>query len=266
MAKMRNSERKVAQFVLENCADVIHMRIVDLATEAHVSEPTVVRFCRAINCDGFQDFKLRLAQQLASSPKSPSQPLLDSDTVAEFSDKVFDATIESLRRVRDQLDPLQLERAIEALSRAKRVEFYGFGASSGVAVDAQHKFFRLQYAAAAYSDSHLQAMSALSLEPDDVVVAISQSGQTKDLLKIIDLVRQSGATVIALAPDDSPLVERADIPLAVALTQEQSLPVASRIAHLVVIDILTVGVANLKGPAVKRHLTTIEQVLKPFRE
>lgn len=130
---MRKSERKVAEFILANLTEVIRMRIVDLAESAEVSEPTVVRFCRAVGCDGFQDFKLALAQQLASSPSYGQIAVTDKDSVSEYTFKVFDSTVDTLLKVRDSLDLDMLDRAVQAICAANRVEFYGFGASAAVA-------------------------------------------------------------------------------------------------------------------------------------
>ena len=162
---MRKSERKVAEYVLSHPGDIIHMRIVDLAAKSEVSEPTVVRFCRAVDCDGFQEFKLQLAQQLASSPSFGQIAVTETDAVEEFTQKVFDSTVDTLLQVRDRLNPEILDQAVSALCAANRVEFYGFGASGAVAADAQHKFFRLQLATAAHSDHHIQNMSAMSMQP-----------------------------------------------------------------------------------------------------
>ena len=137
MEHFRRSEQKVARFVLRNPDEVIHMRIVDLATEAKVSEPTVVRFCRALGCNGFQDFKLQLAQMLASGSQFAQFSMNDSDSVAEFSHSIFDSTVGTLLSVRDRLDNDALGRAVNALAMANRVEFYGFGASGAVAFDAR---------------------------------------------------------------------------------------------------------------------------------
>ena len=198
--QLRKSESKVADYVLANLSDVINMRIVDLAAQAGVSEPTVVRFCRAVGCDGFQEFKLALAQQLAASPSFGKVAVTDTDSVADFSHKIFDATIDTLLKVRDSLNATSIHKAISALAQANRVEFYGHGASAAVAADAQHRFFRLQLASAAYSDSHIQAMSALSLQKGDVVVAIWQSGRTLSLLDIIELVKDMQAIVFGMSP------------------------------------------------------------------
>ena len=128
---MRRSERKVAELVLSRPAEVIRMRIVDLAEQALVSEPTVIRFCRAVGCNGFLEFKLALAQQLASSPSYGHIAITDTDSLAECAFKAFDSTVDTLLSVRDRLDLDMLDGAVKALCQAGRVEFYGFGASAG---------------------------------------------------------------------------------------------------------------------------------------
>jgi len=242
------------------------MRIVDLASEAQVSEPTVVRFCRAIGCDGFQEFKLSLAQQLAS-PSFGQVAVTANDSVADYTHKVFDSTVDTLLNVREMLDVDRVHQAVTAIAEAKRVEFYGYGASGAVAADAQHKFFRLQVATATYSDPHIQNMSAMSLAEGDVVVAISQSGRTKALLDTIDLVKSRGAEVIGLTRSGTPLAENCTIPITVDVEENTEIytPLSSRIAHLVIIDVLAIGVAQHKGPELHDHLLNLKQGLKPLR-
>ena len=256
LTELRKSERKVAEFVLKEPLGIIRMRIVDLAQQAGVSEPTVVRFCRAVGCRGFQDFKLALAQQLASSPSYGQIAVTDTDSTREYTHKVFDSTVDTLLKVRDSLMLENLEAAVAAICNAQRVEFYGFGASAAVAFDAQHKFFRLQITSAAYSDPHLQNMSATSLHAGDVVVAISQSGRTKALLDSMDLVKKAGGIVIGLAPSNSPVAKKADIAIEVNAKEDIQIytPLSSRIAHLAVLDVLAIGVAQKKGPQLEAHL------------
>ncbi|MCH8265690.1 MAG: SIS domain-containing protein [Proteobacteria bacterium] len=264
---LRKSEAKVASFVLDNANQVIRMRIVDLASRSGVSEPTVIRFCRAIGFDGFQSFKLQLAQHLSLGDVFTQFAVDDKDTIADLRNKVFDTTVGSLLTVRDELDVVALEAAITTINQAKRVEFYGFGASGSVAADAQHKFFRLQVSTAAYTDPHIQHMSAISLGKDDVVVAISQSGQTQALLQSVRLAMEAGATVIGLAPQNTALSKLCSIPLYVNVEEDlQAIaPVSSRIAHLVVIDVLATGVARHRKPLLKDHLKRLHKSQKALR-
>ena len=266
-ATLRKSETKVATFVLANANEVIKMRIVDLASRSEVSEPTVIRFCKALGFDGFQSFKLQLAQQLGLGSVFTQFAVDDKDTVTDLRNKVFDTTVGSLLTVRDDINPDVLEQAINTISNARRVEFYGFGASGSVAADAQHKFFRLQLSTAAYTDPHIQHMSAISLGKEDVVVAISQSGETQALLQSVNLAREAGAVVRGLAPQNTSLSKLCN--LAIYVDMEEGLewftPVSSRIAHLVVIDVLATGVARHRKPLLKEHLKRLEKSQRALR-
>ena len=264
---LRKSEVKVAEYVLKAPEQVMHMRIVDLAQEAQVSEPTIVRFCRGIGCNGFQEFKVRIAQEMAVANNIGQFAIVEDDSIEDICDKIADTTIQRLHQVKSQLKSKQIALAAHALSTASRVEFYGFGASGAVATDAQHKFFRLQVATAAYSDPHMQSMSAVTLGEDDVVVAISQSGRTKDLLHTVQLAQQHGAQVVSLAPANTSLSLAADLPIHINIEEdtEQFTPMTSRIAHLMIIDMLAVAVTQRRGPEFAEHLNAIKRSIKSLR-
>jgi RpiR family carbohydrate utilization transcriptional regulator len=265
--ELRKSEVKVAEFVLKAPQQVMHMRIVDLAQEAQVSEPTIVRFCRAIGCNGFQEFKVRIAQEMAIANNIGQFAIAEDDGIDDICEKIADTTIQRLHQVKSQLQAEQVGEAARAISAAQRVEFYGFGASGAVAIDAQHKFFRLQVATAAYSDPHMQAMSAVTLSNRDVVVAISQSGRTKDLLHSVQLAQQHGARVVSLAPANTALSQLAELPIYIDIEEdtEQYTPMTSRIAHLMVIDILAVAVTQRRGPEFAEHLNAIKRSIRSLR-
>lgn len=264
---LRKSELKVAEYVLAEPALAMHSSMADLAAMVGVSEPTIVRFCRAIGCSGFQDLKLKLAQSLASGASFGQFAITENDSVTDFALKIFDTTLHSLMDVREHLDTASLEKAIQVMAQARRVEFYGFGASGAVAADAQHKFFRLLLTAAAYSDPHMQAMSAVTLKETDVAICISQSGRSKDLLTTANLVRETGAVLITLCPSQTPLAELATIHLAIDVQEDTEIytPLTSRIAHLVVIDVLAMGVAMSRGPDLVNHLKSVKRSLRSLR-
>ncbi len=265
--QLRKSELKVAEQVLSDPASVMHSSMADLAHAVGVSEPTIVRFCRAIGCSGFQDLKLRLAQSLAAGASFGHFAIHEGDSVDDFALKIFDTTLHTLIEVRERLDVQALQRAITAIAQAQRVEFYGFGASGAVAADAQHKFFRLLLSAAAYSDPHMQAMSAVTLKASDVAICISQSGRSKDLLTTANIVRETGATLITLCPSQTPLAELSSINLAIDVQEDTEIytPLTSRIAHLVVIDVLAMGVAMSRGPGLVNHLKSVKRSLRSLR-
>ncbi|TDQ35467.1 transcriptional regulator HexR [Thiopseudomonas denitrificans] len=265
--ELRKSELKVAEYVLCEPALVMHSSMADVAQAVGVSEPTIVRFCRAIGCQGFQDLKLKLAQSLVAGASFGQFAIHEEDRVADVALKIFDTTLHTLIDVRESLDTSALEQAISMIAAAPRVEFYGFGASGAVAADAQHKFFRLLLTAAAYSDPHMQAMSAVTLTEGDVAICISQSGRSRDLLTTANLVRETGAGLITLCPSQTPLAELATVNLAIDVQEDTEIytPLTSRIAHLVVIDVLAMGVAMARGPDLVDHLKSVKRSLRSLR-
>ncbi|RRJ82502.1 transcriptional regulator HexR [Aestuariirhabdus litorea] len=267
LGSLRKSELKVAEQVLAQPSTIIHLSLAGLAAASRVSEPTVLRFCRAVGCNGFQDFKLQLAQSLAANRGFAQFDIDASDKTSDYKRKIFDSTIGTLVQTRDKLDPQALEDAIDPLAHAKRVEFYGYGASGAVASDAQHKFFRLQVATAAYSDPHMQAMSAATMQPGDVVVAISQTGRTRELMHSVRQVQERGAKVVGICPANTPLAELSDYPILIDVSEDTEVytPLTSRIVHLVVIDILAMGVAMARGPELAEHLKTVKRNLRSLR-
>jgi RpiR family carbohydrate utilization transcriptional regulator len=156
---------------------------------------------------------------------------------------------------------------VTALAGARRIEFYGFVASGAVAMDAQHKFFHFHVPCVAYTDVHMQLMSAAGSGPEDVVVAISHTGRTKELIASVRLARRSGATVIGVTDPSSPLARSCSLVVGVAVPENTDvfMPTLSRIAHLLVIDVLAVGVALRGGAATAERLRTMKAVLQDRR-
>ena len=266
---LRRSEKKVADWVLHDPSRCISLNIGQLAKSVGVSEPTVMRFCKAIGCGGFQDFKLKLAQTLgtASVPRFASTKLKQNDSVESLTDKVFNSTVQELVQVRERMNMADVHSAIDVLSLAPRIEFFGFGASAAVASDARHKFIRLKTTAVACSDPHIQLISASTMSEGDAVVAISQTGRSKDLIQSVKLAKQHGAIIIGICPDNTPMAEYCDFCLGIAAEENTDLftPLTSRIAHLVVIDVLASGVAMQKEPELTEQLTSIKNGLRSVR-
>ena len=265
--ELRKSEQKVAEFVLRYPQEVIHMRIVDLATEANVSEPTIVRFCRSLDQDGFQGFKLALAQQLVRQEALAPFAVDVRDDPEELGHKLINNTRDCLAQVRDAMDWEAVQRAIGKLSQARHIEFWGFGASGIVARDAQQKFFRLDVSTSAYSDPDMQHMAAATLGREDAVVAISHSGRTKSLLESGTYAQMQGASVIAICPSNTPLFELCDIPIPVEINEDNETftPMNSRLAHLVMLDTLATSVYLQKSPEIDQKLEAVKSSLLPLK-
>lgn len=253
---LRPAERKVAAVVLNSPERVMRGTLLSVAREAEVSEPTVLRFCRSFGFQSFNDLKLDLAHALARRDTRAVPPTLPArvqaqDSIAAATDKVFRTAIDALARTAKELPCTAIERAALAIVKARRVVIFGFGASAIVAADTQHKLFRLAVAAVAYSDAHLQAMAAATLGPEDVVLAVSQTGQPRDLIETASVALQGGATLIAVTRSGSFLAKIASIliPVDVEEALEIWTPMVSRLAHLTAIDALVTGVGLLAPPS-----------------
>ena len=239
------AELRVAEHVLARPRDVLNEPIAEIAKAAQVSQPTVIRFCRSLGCEGLSDFKLRLASGLTGTvPVTHTQVKLDDSTV-ELSAKVLGNTASAILDLRSALNREMTERAIDMLLKAGRIEFFALGHYSVVANDAQYKFLRFGVSCGAQTDPRLQLLAAKVLKPGDVAVLISSSGRIPELLEVAEAARARGARVVAITASQSPLARKADAALIVDHVEDVTthLPMISRILHLLVIDILAVGVA-----------------------
>lgn len=265
--ELRPSERRVAEVVLAQPNRVPVLGLSGLAAAAGVSHPTVARFCNALGLSGYREFRLQLARSLAAGVPFVHRDVLAGDSVAEIGAKVFDRAISALMTVRNHLDPGALAAAIDCLAAARRIEFYGQGNSGIVAHDAEHKFFRLGVATAAHADAHVQAMAASLLAPGDAVIAISGSGRTRELLRSVEIARDAGARVIAVTVAGSPLARSADICLLADVPEDPDIyaPMTSRMVHLVLLDVLAVGVAVRRGPELAARLERAKAVVAEKR-
>ena len=263
---LRKSEKIVGEFILADPKSIITMKTAEASSAMGISEPTLIRFCKALGFTGYQELKINLSQQLAADDYFVMYEIDQNDTIHELCEKVFDTTISEILNVRSQIDQNVLSDAIETLANAGRVEFYAFGGSAPVAMDGQHKFFRLKIPSSYISDPHIQFMSANSLGKDDVVVVISQSGTTSALIDSVKIVRKSGVKVIGIMPGNTPLASICDYPLVINIGDNNriSKPHTSRIAYTAVIDVLTMGVAQLK-PEAQDHLYNIADSQRSLR-
>ncbi|TMH00152.1 MAG: MurR/RpiR family transcriptional regulator [Betaproteobacteria bacterium] len=253
------AEQRVAKLVVADARSFASLPVSELAERAHVSKPTVVRFCRSVGYDGLADFKLKLAGTVNEGVPFVHRAVDEDDKPGDIIVKVVDNAVSALLKYRNDAASHAFERAIEALAgacrRGRRIEFYGVGNSGIVAV--------------ALSDGHVQVMSATMLQPGDCAVIISNSGRSRDLLDAADIARKKGATVIVITCSGSPLAQLASggshqILLAADHPEDYDRysPMVSRLLHLMIIDILTTGVA-LRLPGELRPM--LQEIKKNLR-
>ena len=266
--ELRKSDRKVADIVLNDPRRIMNATVGETAQLADVSQPTVLRFTTAIGCSGFQDFKIKLAQSLAFGTPATHSVLLDTDEPEIVAEKIFDYTMTSLDWARSRLNKEALHKAIEILSAARTIVFFGFGASGIVARDAQQKFPLFGVPCVAELDSHQQLMVASMMKPGDVAFVISNTGTTRSIVEIARIAHDNGATVICLTGSDSPLTHYCDVSLIVETLENTNMytPTISRIAALVVIDILSTSVALRRPSEDQARIHQMKRQLSDMRK
>jgi len=261
--QLRPSERKLADYVIDAPREVLDQSMMEVAARAGVSQPTIARFCHALGFSGFREFRIRLAQAVAADLPAVYRDVGPDEPVPGVAAKVLDRTIGALLQVRNNLSNDAVAAAIDLLANASRIEFYGAGGSGIAAQDIQHKFFRLGMPSVAYSDPHTFLMSAALLGPGDVVVAISNTGRTRDIVDAARAALAGGAKVIAITHGTSPLARLATVGLHANVDEDTDVfsPMTSRTSHLAIGDILAVGVALRRGPELAEKLADAKELI-----
>ena len=266
------AEQRVGKLCLADPRAFAKLPVSELADRSHVSKPTVVRFCRSVGYDGLSDFKLKLAGTVNEGVPFIHRSVDADDKIGDVMVKVIDNTVAAFLKYRNDASTLAIEKAVVALVQAyqagRQIQFFGVGNSGIVAQDAQHKFFRLGVNTTAYSDGHMQVMSASVLKAGDCVVVVSNSGRTRDLMDACDIARKNGAITIVITASGSPLASAGHIHLSADHPEgyDKYSPMVSRLLHLMIIDILATAVALRIGSAtLQPMLSEMRQNLKSKR-
>lgn len=265
LAQLSHAEARVGRAVLANPQQIVDGNISALAKLAKSSEPTVVRFCRSVGCEGWHDFKLKLSQAVALElPATPTEPPSPADPTDDLCEKICARTINVILGLRANLDTRAIDRALALLESAKRIEIYGQGSSGIVAQDCAHKLFRTGVPCVAHVDPYVHAISATLLAGDAVVIAFSQRGHNASLTQSLALAREAGARCIVVAPSGSAVSRLADVLIAIDLARDNDTytPITARLAHLTIVDILAVGLALRRGEAFRRRVNAAQSALK----
>lgn len=264
---LSKSERKVAEVILDSPTTAMHSSIALLARAAGVSEPTVNRFCHRLKTKGFPDFKLQLAQSLASGTPYVSRHVEQDDSVESYSGKIFESAMAGLDRVKQSLDINAVNRAVDLLTQSKKIAFFGLGASAAVAHDAMNKFFRFNVPVIYSDDIVMQRMSCMNSSEGDVMVLISHTGRTKNMVELAMMARENDATVLAITSPGSPLAREATLALTLDVPEDTDIymPMVSRLAQLTLIDVLATGFTLRRGAKFRDNLKRVKEALRESR-
>jgi RpiR family transcriptional regulator, carbohydrate utilization regulator len=265
---LKRSEAQVADLVLDNPRAVLELNVTSLAHSAEVSEATVVRFCRSVGCGGFPDFKLRLAEcQARGGTPYVSQDVAPDDSVGALARKIFSSSAAALTAAANALDDAALGDAIARLAAAPRILCVGIGASGALAQDAAHKLLRFGANAQPCSDPVLARMLLLNLGTDGLLLALSNTGRSGAVNDLAAAARVQGLAVVAITAPDSPLARLATVTIASLPVEDTEMytPMASRLVHLTLIDVLSTGVALRLGDPARQHLAKVKAAISASR-
>ena len=243
---LTSTQKKLAEYIIDNYKEAIDFTVTELSEKSGVSEATVIRFCKDLGYKGYQDFKINLAKEVISPYKQINLDLEETDEPMDIVNKIFNSNISVLNETLNILDIDAMEKAAEKIVNAKRLEIAGSGGSAFIALDVQHKFLKIGIKCYANPDAHSQAMSASLLGEGDVIMGISHSGSSTNVINCLELAKSGGATTIALTTQGkSPILKFSDIALfsATKETAFKSESLSARIAQLTVIDSLMTLIA-----------------------
>lgn len=241
-----DAEKKIADYLLQNPGEIIRLSITELSEITKTSDSSIIRFSRKLGYKGYHEMKLDIAQSMTGPTKQLHEDINELDSITQIKEKIFSSASSTILDTLYVLQDEEIEKAIAAITKARKIMLFGSGASAMVALDAQHKFLKIGISVHTYLDSHMQLMGSSMLSEDDVAIAISHSGANKDIISAIDLCRQAGTTVIAITNfSKSPLTKKADINLFTSSkeTKFRADATASRMAQLTIVDVLVTGLA-----------------------
>jgi DNA-binding MurR/RpiR family transcriptional regulator len=241
LPSLNEQEQKVGQYVLDHPQEVIHLAMVDLAERCGVGDTTIFRFCRRVRTDGYQDFKIALAQELSPRASPVYEAVAAGDTAAMAAQKAIAGDVKALEDTLRVLDLEALDRAGSALLAAKRVDIYGSGGAAVAAQELQYKLLRLGVRAIPHTDAQMQLMSATMLTSNDVAVGFSHSGAATDVRQALAKAKECGAVTVAITNHPaSPIARLARISLCTAAQEATAhgYPLGARVAQVGLIDVL----------------------------
>ena len=263
-------EKSIAEYLLTNRKSIISMSAKEIGDITNTSAPTVVRFSKKIGFNSLNEMKLQLSINLQNDEENSDFEYLHSDLSTKNIIRGIKNSIDSImNQTIGVLNEDELERAIEILNKAKNVYIFSVGNSSLVGMDFYYKLSRINVRCIAHSDTHLQMTSSALMEKGDVGIAISYSGETKEVLKCASNAKACGATVISITRSSisNTLADISDIVLRVPFV-EKSLregAMSSRISQLAVIDMLFLGMARNSLKEIEEKLIVTRSAVEDFK-
>lgn len=239
-----SSEKELIKYILQYPDEVIKMSVQELAKETFTSPSTVIRLSRKVDFKGFKELKKELIAEvtLRDNNTIPKQKEVNKeDTTKAIIDKISYRHILSIEETISLMDIQVLDKCVEFMLKAKTVHLFGIGASFLAVKDMQQKMMRVGKACIAFEDYHMQMLQGRNIKAEELAIIFSYSGQTKELIKCVEQIKEIGAKIISVTRfGHSPIADLADYNLYIASNEplNRSGAMTSRIAQLCMVDML----------------------------
>nr|WP_255437466.1 MurR/RpiR family transcriptional regulator [Thalassobacillus sp. CUG 92003] len=270
MQDLPKSEQKIATYIMNAPEKVITMTAKQLGEVSETSSAAVIRLCKSLNLSGFQELKMRIAGDLHKPDHKEYREIEENEPLDSIINKMTQNSIQIIRETEQVLRQEDVDKAIQALQKAKAIHFFGMGASGLVAADAQQKFLRAGRTAYYLTDPHLSFTTLSNATEQDVAFAMSYSGETNETIKFVELAKERGVMTISLTKYGANTISnQADISLTTSPTQEaitRSAATSSRLAQLHVMDILFMAFVSTQYEQVIRSLDRTKEIIDQINQ
>ncbi|WP_217529210.1 MurR/RpiR family transcriptional regulator [Vibrio metschnikovii] len=263
------NELKIADWILAHPQQAALMTSLQLAEQVRASQSSIIKFAQKMGFKGYSAFKLLLVEELSRKQALESTPvqhnIFINDPLAVIAQKLVQAKTDAMFHTTNALCFEQFHHAVNWINQAHRVQIVGIGGSALTGKDLAFKLLKLGITALAEQDSHVQIATARTLTPQDVQIAISFSGDRKEVFIAAEAAKQQGAKVIALtAPKKSKLRQLVDIVLDTIAdeTQHRSSSIASRTAQNVLTDLLFISLVQRREDSARQLIETISSDIR----
>lgn len=239
---MSETEKKIADYILNNPEKTVHSTTKFLASEVGVSEGSIINFANQLGYGGFTKLKINIAENLHNRSTLTFENIGQSDRPKDALRKMIDNAVSSFETTYSILSSSDLEKAAELLMSAKKkIDIYGVGTSSMIAMDAYYRFMRIGLPVYAVTDSHICSVSASLLCNECVALGISYTGRTIETVRAMEIAKANGAKTIGITSfSGSALAKLCDVTILIASKEAEinKEAVVSRLTQLLVLDSL----------------------------
>ncbi|TKI06127.1 SIS domain-containing protein [Martelella alba] len=238
LSLLNTTERGIAEWLITKGNVGRETSIRYVALSLNVSEPLIVKVAKKLGYTGFRELRQALWSYFLSLPFDKEQEIAEHDSIETVMDKIFNNAIHSLKEARSIADPAVINQASRWIYSARQVLIFGIGGSAAVGMDFEQKLLQIGIQGHTYNDYHLMLMAACQVSDQDVIIVISQSGDTPELLQGVEVAKNRGAKIICITNDNvSPLSQKADLSI-FSPTRSGTLLEQNAVARIIQLNLL----------------------------